>query len=80
MNLNQIAQRALMGVRRYSGSAKKLLGHSNNAIKLLGATTNHATRLGYKNTPLHKANDFAQSQLAPALATIGGAIDKVSAV
>lgn len=70
MNIGNIANRALMGIRKYSGTAKKLLGHSNNAIKLLGSTANHASKLGYKNTPLHKANDFAQSYIQPAIGKI----------
>lgn len=75
--LNNIASKALMGIRKYSGTAKKLLGHSNNAIKILGSTTNVATKMGFKNTPLHKANNFAQ-RLQPTLGTIESGIDKVN--
>ena len=60
-----VANKVLMGSRKYAGGAKRFLGHGNNAIKLLGATTKSINKLGYNSSALNKLNSFAQDKVAP---------------
>ena len=45
-----IIQRALMGIRKNNGKTVKLLGHTNNGIRLMGMTNNVGLKMSHTKT------------------------------
>ena len=69
-----LANQVLLGSRKFAGGTKRMLGHSQGAIKLLGAGTKAINKLGIHSSGLNKLNSFAQDKVSPFLQKVDEAL------
>ena len=69
---NNLIHRVMASANK--GTAQRLLGHTNNAIKFLGHTNNFLNKIGHSNKHLMHTQRLAEKYVSPVLKEVGDVV------